>query len=197
MGEAGCGYAAILTMNEPLQRIMWRKRGESLGNRVIKVDHAGEHGAICIYSAQILLARLTAPHMVVELVEFRSHEMRHRSIFAAELMRRKCRRCRSYWLCGFGGYVLGFITGLCGSNAIAATTAAVERVVLRHLEQQIENLRKSDPAATTAISSIIDDERLHQNASASHIETSSRWSRAITPVVAAATETVIWLGMRL
>jgi ubiquinone biosynthesis monooxygenase Coq7 len=28
------------------------KTGETLGDRVLKVDHAGEHGAVCIYSAQ-------------------------------------------------------------------------------------------------------------------------------------------------
>jgi 3-demethoxyubiquinol 3-hydroxylase len=27
------------------------------GDRIIKVNHAGEHGAICIYSGQMLMAR--------------------------------------------------------------------------------------------------------------------------------------------
>lgn len=72
-------------------------------DRYLKVNHAGEHGAICIYTAQIHVARLTAPSMVSELVEFRSHELRHRSIFLAELRRRNRPRCRSYWLCGAGG----------------------------------------------------------------------------------------------
>ncbi len=34
-----------------------------LGDRIIKVKHAGEHGAIGICTAQILMARLTAPGM--------------------------------------------------------------------------------------------------------------------------------------
>lgn len=184
-------------MDEPRQMTMRGKSIGSPGDRVVKVDHAGEHGAICIYSAQIFLARLTAPNMLAELVEFRSHERRHRHLFEAELSRRGCRRCRSYWLCGLGGYVLGLATGLCGPKAIATTTAAVERVVLRHLEQQIANLRDSDPAAVAVISSIVEEERLHHDVSARHIEAASLWSRAITPVVAAATEMVIWLGMRL
>jgi ubiquinone biosynthesis monooxygenase Coq7 len=44
-----------------------RKQGETLGDRVMKVDHAGEHGAICIYRAQRFFARWRAPHMVPEL----------------------------------------------------------------------------------------------------------------------------------
>lgn len=184
-------------MDTPQPRTMLSGRRVSPGDRVIKVDHAGEHGAICIYRAQILLARLTAPAIVAELTEFRTHEERHRSLFGAELAQRGCRRCRSYWLCGLGGYVLGVLTGLCGSKAIAATTAAVEQVVLRHLQQQIDDLRDSDPAAVSVISSIVDDERLHHDASARRLDGSSRWSRTITPIVAAATEAVIWLGMHL
>ena len=34
--------------------------GEELGGRVLKVDHAGEHGAVNIYAGQIFMARLTA-----------------------------------------------------------------------------------------------------------------------------------------
>lgn len=106
-----------------------------LARRFIKVDHAGEHGAVCIYSGQIVVARLTAPDLVGELEEFRQHERRHREVFRLEMARRGWARCRSYWLCGVGGLALGLITGLLGSRAIAATTVAVERVVRRHCKR--------------------------------------------------------------
>lgn len=168
-----------------------------LGNRIIKVNHAGEHGAICIYTGQILMARFTARHMTGELSEFRSHEHKHRAIFAAELQRRGRPRCRSYWLCGIGGFVLGTITGLFGQNAIAATTVAVESVVLRHLEQQLGSLRGLDPAAVSAISAIVAEERQHHDHSADHVQAGTFWPRVLTPIVSASTEAVIWLGMRL
>jgi 3-demethoxyubiquinol 3-hydroxylase len=41
------------------------------------------------------------------------------------LQRRGVRRCRSYWLCGVGGWVLGFVTGLLGRHAIAASAESV------------------------------------------------------------------------
>lgn len=171
--------------------------GKGLGDRIIKVNHAGEHGAISIYTGQILMARLTARHMVDELTGFRADEQRHRAIFGAELQRRGRRRCRSYWLCGFGGFVLGIITGLLGTNAIAATTVAVERVVLRHLEHQLTTLRGSDPAAAAAISAIVAEERQHHDDSASHLRPGTFWPKVLTPIVSASTESVIWLGMRL
>lgn len=168
-----------------------------LGSRILKVNHAGEHGAINIYSGQILMARFTAPTMVEELQDFRAHEQRHRAIFGAELQRRGRRRCRSYLLCGVGGFVLGILTGLCGRNAIAATTVAVERVVLRHLEHQISVLGQRDPSAVAAIEAIIQDEKLHHDRSASHVHAHGLWYKVLSPIVATSTEAVIWLGMRL
>jgi ubiquinone biosynthesis monooxygenase Coq7 len=170
---------------------------KSLGDRIIKVNHAGEHGAICIYSGQIHMARLTAPAMVSELTEFRSHEQRHRAIFGAELQRRGRPRCRSYWFCGLGGYALGLITGVLGPSAIAATTVAVESVVLRHLEHQLATLRGRDPAAVSAISAIVTEEQQHHDRSAGRAQAGSFWPKVLTPVVSASTEAVIWLGMRL
>lgn len=167
-----------------------------LGSRILKVNHAGEHGAICIYAGQMFVARLTAPSMISELREFKSHEERHRAIFWSELQCRDQPRCRSYWLCALGGFVLCLGTGLFGRKAIAATTVAVERVVLRHLEHQLEQLRGIDEAAVMAISSIIEDERLHHDHSASHLHGGEFWSRILSPVVEASTETVIWIGMR-
>lgn len=168
-----------------------------LGGRIIKVNHAGEHGAVSIYSGQIFMARLTAPGMISELAEFRSHEQRHRAVFWAELQRRGRPRCRSYWLYGFGGYMLGLVTGLFGSHAISATTVAVEQVVLRHLEQQLFALRDVDPEAIAAISSIVAEEREHHSRSEAKASRSRMWSRVLTPIVSASTEAVIWLGMRL
>jgi 3-demethoxyubiquinol 3-hydroxylase len=171
--------------------------GNDLGDRIMKVNHAGENGAIHIYSGQIAVARWTAPHRVSELTEFRSHEVRHRDIFAAELQRRGRRRCRSYWLCGLGGYVLGVVTGLCGAGAIAATTVAVESVVLRHLEAQLAALRGIDDPAVAAISAIVAEEKEHHDQSAVRETGSVFWPQLLKPVVSASTEAVIWLGMRL
>jgi ubiquinone biosynthesis monooxygenase Coq7 len=168
-----------------------------LGSRILKVNHAGENGAVHIYAGQLLLARLTAPGLVAELAEFKSHEERHRTIFWAELERRGKARCRSYLLCGIGGYALGLVTGLFGMHAIAATTVAVERVVLRHLQQQLIELQGKDDAAQKAIAAIVAEEQQHHDQSAAQIQSQALWLRLLAPIVAASTEAVIWVGMRV
>lgn len=75
-----------------------------LGARILKVNHAGEHGAVNIYAGQIAMARFTAPALLDELRRFQADELRHRALFGAELERRRRRRCRSYRLCGIGGW---------------------------------------------------------------------------------------------
>lgn len=176
---------------------MQRLATDPLGDRIMKVNHAGEHGAVNIYRGQIVMARFTARHLVDELKECQSHEERHRSIFQAELTRRGKARCCSYWLCAFGGYCLGIVTGLFGTSAIAATTVAVESVVLRHLEQQVAWLSQVDRPAVEAIAAIIGDEKQHHDQYASRLNASGFWPRVLTPVVSASTEVVIWMGMRL
>lgn len=171
--------------------------GETLGDRVMKVDHAGEHGAICLYRAQLFFARWRAPETVAELEGFLAHERRHRARFGAELGRRGIRRCRSFLFCGLGGFVLGAATGLAGRQAIAATTVAIERVVLTHMEEQVESLAGTDAAAAGALRDVIGDEQAHHDLSKARLAANGFWPKLIDPLVAASTGAVIWLGMRL
>jgi ubiquinone biosynthesis monooxygenase Coq7 len=169
----------------------------SPGDRYLKVDHAGEHGAVSIYKAQIWMAMFRAPDRVPALTQCLAHEMRHRSIFAAELARRGVARCRSYPLCAMGGFALGMLTGLLGRQAMAATTVAIEHVVLRHLAQQLSALSGHDAAASAAIRSIVDDEQAHHDRAARELTEPSLLDRLVMAVVRGSTESVIWLGMRL
>jgi ubiquinone biosynthesis monooxygenase Coq7 len=58
-------------------------------------------------------------------------------------------------------------------------------------------LHGKDPEAAIAISAIIEEEQQHHDQSAVHAKADGFWSRLLTPIVSASTETVIWLGMRL
>jgi ubiquinone biosynthesis monooxygenase Coq7 len=165
-------------------------------SRVLKVDHAGEHGAVNIYAGQLFVARFTARSMVGELNGFKSDEERHRAAFWTELQSRRQPRCQSFWLCGIGGFALGVLTGLFGRRAIAATTVAVERVVLRHLEEQLTELAGKDEVAYRTVASIVSEERHHHDQSASQLDQDKFWSRILAPVISASTEAVIWIGMR-
>ena len=169
----------------------------NLGSRILKVNHAGENGAIKIYQGQLLVARLFSKDLVEELIECKSHEERHLKIFEAELSNRRQLRCKSFHICGIGGFFLGVITGLCGRNAIAATAKTVESVVLKHLSEQIMVLQDVDESAVNAIKGIIADEQAHHDQFSAKLNPSSMWLKILSPVVALSTEAVIGLGMKL
>lgn len=169
----------------------------SLAMRYLRVDHAGEFGAIQIYRAQILIGRWLRRPSVALLQDFLSHERRHLAIFGEALAARGVRRCRSFLLCGAGGYALGLITALLGERAVMACTRSVETVVNRHLQEQLAHLALCDPQAHAAVASIVQDELEHRDVAAARVGRDDALTRLVDAVVAASTEAVIWLGMRL
>lgn len=172
------------------------RSARTLGETILKVDHAGEHGAVGIYQAQSWIARWRAPAMVGQIEHFRNHERRHRALFAAELERRGIRRCRSYHLCGTGGLFLGLVTGLMGKRAIDLTTEAVESVVLSHLQHQLAALARSDPSAAAVVRQIVEEEQEHHDTSTRRLEGARLFDRLLRPIIRGGTELVIWMGMR-
>ncbi len=90
--------------------------------KILKVNHAGDFGAINIYRSQIFFSKYFIKDMVPLLESFLVDEKRHLDIFWAEIQARKGVKCKSYWLCGLGGYVMGFISSILGRKGIEACT---------------------------------------------------------------------------
>ena len=75
--------------------------------KILKVNHAGEFGAINIYKAQILVGSLFNREYVPTLQGLMEDEKRHLEIFWDGIQRRDGVKCKSYWLCGLGGWAMG------------------------------------------------------------------------------------------
>ncbi len=169
---------------------------QTIAQKMIKVDHAGENGAVNIYRAQGLAAQIRTRSLLPQLREFQAHEMHHRTLFALYLKRQGVRRCVSYHMCGIGGFALGFVTGLIGPKAIYATTYAVENVVLKHLAHQLDYLKNNDAEAYDCVNEIYIDEQEHHDTAQSEVDPKNLMSRALIWVVKACTQGVIKFGMR-
>ncbi len=169
---------------------------KTTSEKMIKVDHAGENGAVNIYRGQNAVARLFNRRIRNQLSEFQAHEEAHREIFRIYLANNSIRRCVSYHACGLGGLALGIVTGLGGQRAIAATTYAVEHVVLAHLADQIDYLRQADSAALECVLRIYNDEKEHHDSAEAQIGTRDWLTRLLIGIVKFSTEAVIRFGMR-
>jgi 3-demethoxyubiquinol 3-hydroxylase len=161
--------------------------------RILKVNHAGEHGAIRIYSAQILIARRLYPDIVPQLREMLSHEIAHRATFAEAMPPRKARPCRIMSLWTLGGSLLGFATALMGRQSIWTTTAAVEAAVHRHLDDQLYFLVSRDPSLYRAIADMREEELSHLRIAEGHLGQDSSFG-VLRAVITRATDALIWLS---
>ncbi|MFT3996105.1 MAG: demethoxyubiquinone hydroxylase family protein [Asticcacaulis sp.] len=161
--------------------------------RILKVNHAGEYGAIRIYRAQLWVARRFQPDLASFLSETLAHEVDHCRRFREAMTTHRSRPCRAMWLWSTGGIVLGLATALMGRNAIMACTAAVEATVHRHLDEQIDYLTPRDRTLADLIADIRVQEIEHLDFARSHLRPTG-FSRFLGSLVTTSTETVIWLS---
>ncbi len=162
--------------------------------RIVKVNHAGEYGAIRIYRAQIWIARWRCPDVVPFLEETLAHEVNHCARFRAAMTPRKTRPCRVMSLWGNGGYALGTLTALMGRQGIWICTAAVEAAVHRHLEDQLFFLSGRDLELHDLIKSIQVEELSHLHHAEDNITYSGVPARLLNWIVSRSTDVAIWLS---
>lgn len=165
--------------------------------KILKVNHAGEFGAINIYKSQIFFSRIFMKDLVPLLESFLEDEKRHLGIFWEEIKRRNGIKCKSYWLCGLGGYVMGFVSSLLGRRGIMACTWAVESVVVKHLESQLLYLREvDDEQAYNTVRKIMEDEINHREEGLNMGGNTNMWYQPLRCSISLFTEGVIRFGMR-
>ena len=182
-------------MNIPLHRQCPVSTRDALTiARIVKVNHAGEYGAIRIYTAQMSVARRLWPDVVPVLSEMLGHEREHCAAFRGAMPARNARPCRVMSLWGWGGWLLGFLTALSGRQGIWICTAAVEAAVHRHLDDQLHFLTNRDAELHGVISSIREEELSHLNHAEARIENPNAVRGALRRVISDTTDLVIWLS---
>jgi ubiquinone biosynthesis monooxygenase Coq7 len=162
--------------------------------RIVRVNHAGEYGAIRIYSAQISVARRWFPDMVPALADMLGHEKQHCAAFFAAMPARGSRPCRIMRLWSMGGWLLGFLTALMGRNTIWVCTAAVEAAVHRHLDDQLHFLSQRDKELHGLILSIREEELSHLRHAEAHLGNPGSLQRGLRNAISAITDLLIWLS---
>lgn len=137
--------------------------GKRRTDRMLRVDQAGEYGAVRIYAGQMAVMGNRAPHSA-EVAAMAAQEADHRARFDALLARRGVRPTALQPLWSVAGYALGAATALIGPEAAMACTAAVETEIDRHYSQQLDELGDSDPELAAIITEFRADEREHHAA---------------------------------
>lgn len=114
---------------------------------IIRVDHAGEYGAVRIYEGQLAVFR-HLPHkkkMTATLKRMADEEAEHLARFDTLVTGHSVRPTVLAPVWHAAGFALGAATALLGEKAALACTVAVEEVIDEHYAGQIETLDTSNP----------------------------------------------------
>lgn len=132
-------------------------------DRMIRVDHAGEYGAVRIYAGQMAVMGARAP-LSTEIAGMAEQEAEHKARFDRLIAERGVRPTLLQPVWSVAGFALGAATALIGPEAAMACTAAIETEIDRHYTEQLEDLGDEDPELGEVIAKFRDEEREHRDA---------------------------------
>ncbi len=127
---------------------------------MIRVDHAGEYGAVRIYEGQLaILGKRPSGDLIRHMAEQEQH---HLQTFDRLVNERRVRPTALEPVWRVAGFALGAATALMGEKAAFACTAAVEEAIDEHYAAQIEALGDSDPDLKKTVEDFRADEAAHR-----------------------------------
>ena len=131
----------------------------------IRVDHAGERGAIKIYEGQLLALNTLVKNddLKKKIEEMQVHEREHCDFFEKEIKKRNINPTKFLPIWDLLGVGLGFGSTLLGKRAAMLCTASVEEVIDKHYLNQINQLGPEEKDLKKKITKFRDDELNHRN----------------------------------
>lgn len=137
---------------------------------ILRVDHAGEYGAVQIYRGQAAVFRAAPGRSETARVidDMAAGEARHLKTFDRLLTERRVRPTLLAPLWNAAGFGLGAATALLGERAAMACTAAVEEVIERHYANQAREIAEVEPALAATLTEFRDDELGHKSTAEAH-----------------------------
>ena len=132
---------------------------------IIRVDHAGERGAIKIYEGQLLALKTIKQDddLKDKIEKMKAQEKEHLEYFEKEIQKRKIKPTYLLPLWDLMSVSLGFGTALLGKKAAMLCTASVEEVIENHYQNQLKKIGDDEKDLKEKIEKFKEDEVNHKN----------------------------------
>ncbi|MFL2852623.1 MAG: demethoxyubiquinone hydroxylase family protein [Candidatus Pelagibacter sp.] len=142
-----------------------KKTNKKLLEEIIRVDHAGERGAIKIYEGQLLALKTFKQneYLKKQIEEMKEHENEHYDFFNEEIKKRNIEPTKLLPLWDLMGVTLGFGTAMLGEKAAMLCTASVEEVIDGHYKDQTYKLEEDEKELRDKIIKFREDELHHKD----------------------------------
>jgi len=142
-----------------------KKTNKNIVEKFIRVDHAGERGAIKIYEGQLLALNtfVKDDNLKKKIEEMKVHEKEHCDYFENEIKKRNIKPTKFLPLWDLLGVGLGFGSTILGKKAAMLCTASVEEVIDEHYLNQIKALEDDEIKLKKKITKFRKDELHHRD----------------------------------
>ena len=144
---------------------MKNSRNKNKVEEFIRVDHAGERGAVKIYEGQLLALNTLVKNENLKktIEEMKVHEKEHCDFFENEIKKRNIKPTKFLPLWDLLGVGLGFGSTILGKKASMLCTASVEEVIDEHYQNQINLLDSNEKELKKKIIKFREDELHHKD----------------------------------
>lgn len=163
--------------------------------RMLRVDHAGEHGAVRIYDGQLaVLGRAPEGDAIRRM---RAQEQAHLDEFDRLLPAHQVRPTLLGPLWHVAGFALGAAGAALGPKAAMAVTVAVEEVIDEHYAAQIARLGPESGELRATLERFRRDEVAHRDEGIAHGAADAPAQALLSAAVKAGSRLAIWLSTRI
>ena len=141
------------------------KTNKKILEEIIRVDHAGERGAIKIYEGQLLALKTLKQDEALkrQIEEMKIHETEHYEYFEEQIRQRNIKPTKFLPIWDLLGVSLGFGTAILGKKAAMLCTASVEEVIDGHYQNQTYQLGDDEKELKEKIKKFRQDELDHKD----------------------------------
>ncbi len=168
---------------------------DELVERMIRVDHAGEYGAVRIYAGQrAVLRHGGAARAIGDMAE---KEREHLATFDRLVAERRVRPTVLLPLWHVAGFALGAATAMMGARAAMACTAAIEDVIETHYADQAARLGDDEADLRETIETCRADEIAHREEALAHDAERAPAYEILTGAIKTGSRLAIWLSSRI
>ncbi len=168
---------------------------QQLIERMIRVNQAGEYGAVRIYKGQLAVLSKSAEAGTIQ--HMLGQEQEHLERFNELVVKRQVRPTVLSPLWYIAGYALGAGTALLGSKAAMACTVAVEEVIDEHYANQETLLDEEEAELKQLISTCREEENEHRAIGLEHGAEEATAYPLLSSAIKAGSRLAIWLSTRI
>lgn len=168
--------------------------------RIVRVDQAGEFGAVRIYEGQLAALRWTGrarSEAARTIADMARAEREHNKVFDRLLVERRVRPTALSPLWGVAGFALGAVTALMGDKAAMACTVAVEETIDAHYAEQAERLGDDEPELRGLVEKFRGEEIEHRDTALAAGAEQAFGYPVMSAAIKAGSRLAIWLSSRV